>query len=63
MNAPLEPAVTASFGSLLRQYRVAIGLTQEELAERAELSVRGLRYLERDLRRPYRDTARRAGFP
>jgi transcriptional regulator with XRE-family HTH domain len=59
VDAPAESAVTASFGGLLRQYRAAIGLTQEELAERAELSVRGLRYLERDLRRPYRDTAQR----
>jgi len=48
-----------SFGALLRGYREAAGLTQEELAERAELSARGLRYLERDLRRPYRATARR----
>ena len=49
----------ASFGSLLRRYRAATGLSQDELAERAELSVRGLRYLERDLRRPYRDTVQR----
>jgi predicted ATPase/transcriptional regulator with XRE-family HTH domain len=49
----------ASFGNLLRRYRTAAGLTQDELAERSELSVRGLRYLERDLRRPYRDTVQR----
>jgi predicted ATPase/DNA-binding XRE family transcriptional regulator len=48
-----------SFGQLLRHYREAAGLTQEALADRAELSVRGVRYLERDLRRPYRDTVRR----
>lgn len=48
-----------SFGELLRRYRIAAGLTQEDLAERAELSVRGLRYLEQDLRRPYRDTVGR----
>lgn len=48
-----------SFGHMLRHYRDAAGLTQEELAERAELSVRGLRYLEQDLRRPYRDTVQR----
>jgi predicted ATPase len=35
------------------------GFTQEELAERAGLSVRGLRYLERGLHRPYRDTVQR----
>lgn len=36
-----------SFGSLLRQMRLAHGLTQEELAERAGLSVRGISDLER----------------
>ena len=35
------------------------GLTQEELAERAGLSVRGLRYLEQGMRRPYPDTVQR----
>ncbi len=49
----------SSFGALLRRYRSAAGLTQEDLAEKAELSVRGLRYLERDLRRPYRETVGR----
>ena len=48
-----------SFGELLARYRESAGLTQEELAERAELSVRGLRYLERGLRRPYKDTVER----
>jgi predicted ATPase len=38
---------------------MAAGLTQEDLAERAGLSVRGLRYLEQDSRRPYPDTVRR----
>jgi len=48
------------FGELLRRYRVAAGLTQQELAERAGLSVRGLSDLERGLRRrPHADTARR----
>lgn len=58
---PLDAALETptGFGPLLRHYRIAAGLTQEELAERAELSVRGVRYLERDLRRPYRDTVRR----
>ena len=45
-----------SFGELLARYRAAAAFTQEQLAERAELSVRGVRYLERDMRRPYRDT-------
>src|SRR5438477_5512861 len=48
-----------SFGALLRGYREAAGLTQEELAERAALSPRGLIYLERGARRPYPDTVRR----
>src|SRR5207248_2983573 len=38
------------FAALLKRYRVAAGLTQEELAERARLSVRGLSNLERGVR-------------
>jgi predicted ATPase/DNA-binding XRE family transcriptional regulator len=48
-----------SFGALLRRHRTAAGLTQEELAEHSGLSVRGLKYLERDGRKPYPDTVRR----
>lgn len=48
-----------SFGALLRGYRAAAAVTQEELAARAELSVRGLRYLEQDLRHPYKVTVQR----
>jgi transcriptional regulator with XRE-family HTH domain len=45
------------FGELLRRYRVAAGLTQEALAERAGVSLRGVSDLERGLRRaPYRAT-------
>jgi predicted ATPase/DNA-binding XRE family transcriptional regulator len=48
------------FGDLLRKLRVASGLSQEELAERAGLSARGLSDLERGLHRaPHRDTAQR----
>ena len=36
-----------TFGSLLRRYRSEASLTQEELAERADLSVRGISDLER----------------
>ena len=50
---------TPPFGALLRRHRSAAGLTQEELAERAQLSVRGIKYLERNGRRPYGDTVRR----
>jgi non-specific serine/threonine protein kinase len=47
------------FAALLRRRRLAAGLTQEELAERAGMSPRGLVYLERGTRQPYRDTVRR----
>ena len=62
---PLDSARTAvqqtregqSFGSLLRSYRTDAGLTQEQLAERAGLSRRGIADLERDARRaPYAHT-------
>lgn len=55
MTTVAEP----SFASLLRAYRRRAGLTQEELAERAEMSARGLMYLERDERHPQPGTARR----
>jgi predicted ATPase/DNA-binding XRE family transcriptional regulator len=45
------------FGDLLRQYRVAAGLSQEDLAERAGLSPNGVSALERGVRqRAYRGT-------
>src|SRR5688572_2137333 len=50
---------TSPFGTLLRRYRVAAGLTQEALAERAGLSVYGVQKLERGVTHPYRDTAAR----
>ena len=40
-----------AFGDLLRMHRLAAGLTQEGLAERAGLSARGLSDLERGARR------------
>lgn len=49
----------ATFADVLRRHRRAAGLTQEELAERAVMSPRGVRYLERGLRLPYPDTVRR----
>jgi predicted ATPase/DNA-binding XRE family transcriptional regulator len=53
----ISPLSGASFGALLRRYREAAGLTQEELAQRAGLSVRGISDLERGLRQaPRRDT-------
>ncbi|MFN8540851.1 MAG: helix-turn-helix domain-containing protein [Thermomicrobiales bacterium] len=48
-----------SFADLLRRYRTAAGLTQEELAERATLSARAISDLERGLStRPQRETIR-----
>jgi predicted ATPase/transcriptional regulator with XRE-family HTH domain len=49
-----------SFGGLLQRYRAAAGLSQEELADRAGLSRRGISDLERGVRRsPYPATVRR----
>lgn len=46
-----------SFGTLLRDFRLAAGLSQETLAERAGMSAGGISFLERGVRRaPYRDT-------
>jgi non-specific serine/threonine protein kinase len=51
------PAGQATFGELLRQYRLAAGLTQEALAERAGLSGQSLSLLETGKRQaPYRHT-------
>ncbi len=58
-----EPATPwrqdASFGSRLRRFREAAGLTQEELASRAGLSATAVSVLERgERRRPYPHTVR-----
>jgi transcriptional regulator with XRE-family HTH domain len=48
------------FSELLRRHRLAVGLTQEELAEQAGLSARGIADLERGARtRPYPATLKR----
>ena len=48
------------FGALLQEYRATAGLSQEELAERAGLSRRGISDLERGERRvPHPATVRR----
>ena len=47
----------AQFGELLKQGRLARGLSQETLAERARISASAIGALERGARRaPYRDT-------
>jgi LuxR family maltose regulon positive regulatory protein len=53
----METAQGTSFGTLLKRYRVEAGLSQEALAERAHMSVRGISDLERGVRRaPYKET-------
>ncbi|GAC1432568.1 MAG: hypothetical protein NVSMB65_06220 [Chloroflexota bacterium] len=49
----------SSFGVLLRDHRLAAGLTQEALAERATVAPRSIQALERGTSRPHRDTAER----
>ncbi len=58
LNPDTQPPI-ASFAALLRRYRDAAELTQEELAERAGLSVRAISDLERGITpRPQRTTIR-----
>src|SRR5947209_13241498 len=53
----MDRGQTPTFGALLRRYRLARGLTQEALAERAELSVRTVSDLERGVNlTPRKDT-------
>jgi predicted ATPase/DNA-binding XRE family transcriptional regulator len=48
---------SSDFGMLLRRYRIAAGLSQEALAERARMSIQGISALERGYRRsPQRET-------
>jgi predicted ATPase/transcriptional regulator with XRE-family HTH domain len=48
---------TAPFAEVLRELRLAAGLSQQALAERARMSPGGVSVLERGIRRaPYRDT-------
>ena len=48
---------SSDFGALLRQHRLAAGLSQEALAERARMSINGISALERGYRRtPQRET-------
>jgi transcriptional regulator with XRE-family HTH domain len=53
----VETQPPATFGALLRRYRVAAGLTQAALAAQAGLAERSISDLERGVRRsPHRDT-------
>ncbi|MBV9322340.1 MAG: helix-turn-helix transcriptional regulator [Chloroflexi bacterium] len=59
-GSPLSRDGGQAFGALLQRHRLAAGLSQAELAERAGLSQRGISDLERGLRRaPYPATLRR----
>src|SRR5471032_2777411 len=53
----VDPGTWPDLGDLLRRYRVAAGLTQEELAERAGVSVRAVGDIERRVSgTPHRNT-------
>jgi non-specific serine/threonine protein kinase len=55
----MENEAPAVFGDRLKDYRLAAGLTQEALAERAGVSSRSIQALERGDNRPQQETARR----
>jgi transcriptional regulator with XRE-family HTH domain len=55
----MEIEAPAAFGDLIKEYRLAAGLTQEVLAERAGVSTRSIQALERSKNRPQQETARR----
>jgi len=53
----MESTLPVAFGTLLRRHRRSAGLTQEEVAERAGVSVRTISDLEREVRHaPHKDT-------
>jgi tetratricopeptide (TPR) repeat protein/transcriptional regulator with XRE-family HTH domain len=53
----MQTQQSVAFGTLLRRHRIAAGLTQEELAERAGISRRSLGDMERGVRHtPRKDT-------
>ena len=54
-----DPVDRSGFSALLRQHRLAAGLTQAALAERAGLAERTVQDLERAVARPLRETVRR----
>ncbi len=57
METEEHAAGSSDFGTLLRHYRLAAGLSQQALAERAGMSTEGVSALERGFRRtPQRET-------
>jgi predicted ATPase/class 3 adenylate cyclase/transcriptional regulator with XRE-family HTH domain/Tfp pilus assembly protein PilF len=60
LNSVYQPTRGAQFGKVLRRYRLASGLTQDALADKAGLSLRGVSDLERGLRSaPHPESVRR----
>jgi predicted ATPase/DNA-binding NarL/FixJ family response regulator/transcriptional regulator with XRE-family HTH domain len=55
----LDSAESTAFGALLRQHRLAAGLTQAALGERSGIAERTIQDLERGASRPRRATVRR----
>jgi predicted ATPase/DNA-binding XRE family transcriptional regulator len=55
----MDTEVPASFGDLLKEHRLAAGLTQETLAALAGVSWRNVQNLEGGVNRPQRETAER----
>ena len=51
--------VSEDIGRVLRRHRIDAGLTQEALAERAEVGLRSIQGIERGERRPHRGTLER----
>ena len=47
-----NPALIVAFASTLREERLRLGLTQEDLAERADVSARFISFLETGRRQP-----------
>jgi transcriptional regulator with XRE-family HTH domain len=47
-----DETLTAAFAEVLRRRRRAVGLTQEQLAEQADVSVRFISFLETNRRQP-----------
>ena len=55
----MDTAQRETFGAALKRHRLAAGLSQEQLAERAGMTAQAIGTLERGFRRaPYRDTVR-----
>ena len=59
MEAIVGSSEHIPFSQLLKDARLAAGMTQEALATRAGMSARGIQDLERGVTRPLKDTARR----